>query len=100
LKRSVREWRAIHAKSRLRGPGPVRVKATGPTVVDGYTLRRVEGRNGPLFFFARDSRKGEAVSLPRGFEVHRNARTGVPYVARQDAGQERFLAAVGRRGGL
>jgi len=64
----------------------VKSKKSGET----YYLHRKEvslrgGRQQTIYFFARDVRDGALDSLPEGFQVMENKRTGLPMLKKEGA---------------
>ena len=62
----------------------------GPHRTKGYTLfskpvKNPDGSMRPFYFFAKDEEREDAspTSLPEGYEVETNARTGMPYLRRK-----------------
>lgn len=102
--RSDDERRAMHAKMRRKAPSKRRPTASGhaqPYRTGGYTLHRLEGKQGQtLYFFRKTGAKGRGTPtrVPKGYTVHRNARTGLPYLSKRSERQERHIrtAAAGR----
>ena len=49
---------------------------------EAVTLRN--GRTQTIFFFAREPKKGQPVeTIPSGFQVEENTRTGLPFLKKQ-----------------